>query len=99
MTTRLALDPQTVDAFQRNGAVVLRGVVDRRWLDLLAEGIEDNRRHPSAWSHWYTDPDEAVGFWSDYVTWPDVEAHQRVVFESDLAPIAGDLMQSSTGNR
>jgi len=96
MTTRLALDRETVDAFQRDGAVVLRGVVDRHWLDLLAEGVEYNRTHPSAWSHWYTDPDEAVGFWSDYVTWPDVEAYRRVVFESDLAPMAGALMQSRT---
>ena len=75
---------------------MLRGALDQHWLDLLAEGVEYNRTHPSEWSHWYTSPDEAVGFWSDYVTWPQVEQYRRVVFESGLATIAGQLMQSST---
>ena len=85
-----------VGQFQRDGATVLRNVVDAQWLDLLAEGVEYNRTHPSEWSHWYTSPDEAVGFWSDYVTWPQVEQYRRVVFESGLADIAGRLMDSAT---
>lgn len=85
-----------IGRFDRDGATVLRGVVRARWLELLAEGVEYNRTNPSEWSHWYTSPDEAVGFWSDYVTWPVVEQYRRVVFDSDLAAIAGDLMHSST---
>ena len=90
------VDASTIEQYARDGAVVLRGAVDRLWLDLLADGVEHNRRHPSRWAHWYTSPDEAVGFWSDYVTWPDVEAYRRVAFESGLAEVAGELMQSST---
>jgi len=86
----------TIDRFLTDGAVVLRGVVDPTWLDLLAEGVEFNRTHPSEWSHWYTSADEAVGFWSDYVTWPEVEQYRRVAFESGLAEVAGALMQSDT---
>lgn len=84
------------DAFRRDGAVLLRGVLDADWLDLLADGVEFNRRHPSEWSHWYTDADDAMGFWSDYVTWPRVEQYRRVAFESGLAEIAGELMGSET---
>jgi hypothetical protein len=89
-------DAATIEAFRRNGVVMLRGAVAPAWLDLLAQGVEYNRTHPSAWSHWYTDPNRAVGFWSDYVTWPEVEAYRRVAFESGLAPIAGELMRSKT---
>jgi ectoine hydroxylase-related dioxygenase (phytanoyl-CoA dioxygenase family) len=85
-----------IEAFRRDGVTVLRGVVAPPWLDLLADGVEYNRTHPSKWSHWYTSPDEAIGFWSDYVTWPEVEAYRRVVFDSGLAPMAGALMGSST---
>ena len=85
-----------IEEFQRDGATVLRAVVDDRWLALLAEGVEYNRNHPSEWSHWYTSPDEAVGFWSDYVTWPVVEQYRRVVFESGLAELARELMGSTT---
>lgn len=86
----------SVEQFERDGVTVLRGVVDAPSLELLADGVEYNRTHPSEWSHWYTNPNEAVGFWSDYVTWPVVEQYRRVVFHSRLAELAGVLMQSPT---
>ena len=88
------MDRGIVDSFRDDGAVVLRGVVSAHWLAALAEGVEFNRANPSEWSHWYTDADEAVGFWSDYVTWPRVEQYRRVVFDSGLADLAADLMRS-----
>lgn len=90
------IDDRTLADFDRDGAVVLRGAIDEPWLDLLAQGVEYNRAHPSEWSHWYTDEHDAVGFWTDYVTWPDVEHYRRVVFESGLAATAGALMRSET---
>jgi ectoine hydroxylase-related dioxygenase (phytanoyl-CoA dioxygenase family) len=84
------------DQFQTDGATVIRGVLDERWIDLIADGVEHNRNHPSDWSHWYTKPDEAVGFWTDYVTWPEVEQYRRAAFESPLARVAKELMGSDT---
>ncbi len=83
-------------AFQSDGATVIRGALDAAWLELIADGVEYNRTNPSAWSHWYTKNDEATGFWSDYVTWPDVEEYRRVAFESPLAGIARNLMGSTS---
>ena len=85
-----------VAEYEQVGATVLRGVVDDRWLARLADGVEYNRTHPSTWAHWYTKPDEAVGFWSDYGTWPQVQAYREVAFESGLAEIAGELMDSAS---
>ncbi len=90
-----AITDDTATAFATDGAVVLRGVVDGTWLAELAAGVEHNRAHPSAWAHWYTDADDAVGFWSDYVTWPQVDAYRRVAFDSGLAELAGRLMGSA----
>ncbi len=85
-----------IEAFQRDGATVLRGALSDQWIELLRDGVEYNRTHPSAWSHRYTNPDESVGFWSDYVTWPNVTEYQRVVYESGLGEIATQLMRSTT---
>jgi len=85
-----------IETFRRDGVVVVKGAVGPHALALLEEGVEHNRDHPSDWSHWYTDADEAVGFWSDYVTWPDVEPYRRVVFETPLAALAGELMGSES---
>ncbi|MFK7917100.1 MAG: phytanoyl-CoA dioxygenase family protein [Ilumatobacter sp.] len=90
------LDAATIDEFATNGATVVRGVLQQTWLDVIAEGVEHNRIHPSEWSHWYTNPDQAVGFWTDYVTWPEVEQHRRAAFDSPLADVARSLMQSET---
>lgn len=85
-----------VSEYERVGATVLRSIVDEQSLARLADGVEYNRAHPSKWSHWYTKPDEAVGFWSDYGTWPLVAAYRDVVFDRTLAEIAGVLMRSET---
>ena len=85
-----------IETFQRDGAAVLRGALSGDWLQALAAGVEYNRTHPSAWSHWYTHPDESVGFWTDYVTWQQVPEYRAVVFESGLADVAARLMRSTT---
>ena len=84
----------TIEAFQRDGAAVWRGALSAEWIDQLADGVEFNRTHPSEWSHWYTNPDESVGFWTDYVTWRDVPQYERAVFDSGLAGAAAALMRS-----
>lgn len=75
---------------------MLRGAIGHDWLEVLAEGVEYNRMNPSPWSHWYTSPDAAIGFWSDYATWPQVDAYRRVAAESGLAAVSGDLMRSES---
>ena len=94
MNTATIVDDAKIEEFQGDGAAVLRDAIDPEWIELLAGGVEHNRTNPSAWSHWYTNPDQSVGFWADYVTWPDVEAYRRIVFESGLAPAAAQLMRS-----
>ena len=93
----MTIDPALVEDFQRDGAVVLRGALDDRWLALLADGVEYNRLHPSAWAHWYTDAGpRPSGSGRDYVTWPNVDAYRQVAFDSGLAEVAGQLMRSDT---
>lgn len=98
MSARIATSE--VQDFARNGAVILRSRVATKWLELLAAGVERNRQNPSKWAHGFsaetTDGDSpAAGFWSDYVTWPDVSEYRSVIFDSDLAELAGNLMGSS----
>ena len=94
-TAETDLDAAT-DALRRDGAAVLRRVLRPEWIDQLRDGVEHNRTHPSAWSHWYTSADESIGFWSDYGTWRQVPAYARVVHASGLAEVAARLMGSRT---
>ncbi len=89
-----------IEDFTRDGAIVLRQRVEPKWLDLLAAGVDRNRQNPSKWAHGFSaevpdDDGEVVGFWSDYVTWPEIPEYQSVIFDSGLAKLAGQLMKSS----
>jgi ectoine hydroxylase-related dioxygenase (phytanoyl-CoA dioxygenase family) len=87
---------EALEAFRRDGATVLRNQIGAEWIDALRTGVERNRTAPSPWAHWYTNPDESVGFWTDYVTWRDVPEYRRVVFDSGLGGVAARLMGSRT---
>ena len=91
-----AATPGQIEEFATVGATVLRGAVDAEWIEALAEGVAHNAANPSKWSHWYTNPDESVGFWTDYVTWTDVPEYRSVVFDSGLGAVAAQLMQSDS---
>ena len=91
-----AVDEDVVARFRRDGAAVIPRLLPKEWIEALRDGVEHNRTHPSEWSHWYTSPDDSVGFWTDYVTWRDVPEYRRIVFESGLGAVAARLMRSRT---
>ncbi|MFT6292710.1 MAG: ectoine hydroxylase-related dioxygenase (phytanoyl-CoA dioxygenase family) [Ilumatobacter sp.] len=94
-SSQVTVPEQTLQDFRDDGVAVMRGLLDDRWLEMIADGVEYNRCNPSPWSHWYTDADEAVGFWTDYVTWRDVSQYRTAAFESPLASAAAQLMKST----
>lgn len=98
--TPLLDDHGLAEDFARDGAVVLRQQLDDEWIALLAEGVSYNHDNPSRWAHGFTltlpeDKRRSDGFWSDYVTWPEVPQFRKAIFESGLADVAGQLMGSS----
>ena len=45
--------PSDIDAYQRDGAVPLRGVISQSWLDALGDAIADDMREPGPFYHGY----------------------------------------------
>ncbi len=90
----LGVDPDTVTDFQRDGAVVLRGVF-AEWIDLLAAGIERNLAEPSEYFDDNTKESESGRFWDDYCNWQRIVEYERFAYESPVGDIAARLMQST----
>lgn len=84
-----------VAAFQRDGAVCLRGIFDRSWLDELAAGIERNLQAPSPFGESLRDGDGGA-FFNDYCNWRRIPEFEAFVFHSPAAEIAARLMRSRT---
>jgi ectoine hydroxylase-related dioxygenase (phytanoyl-CoA dioxygenase family) len=90
-----------IDAYQRDGVTLLRGVIGDADLGALADAVEENMANPSAWASDYTPTDEqgrfcGGRFFGDYVTWPRIDAYRRIALESALPEMGRQLMRSST---
>ena len=82
-----------IAAFQRDGAVVVRGVF-ADWVDVMAEGVAANMAAPGRYAS-----ENAVTqgrFFDDYCNWTRIPAFERVVRDSPAAELAALAMQSQT---
>ncbi len=93
-TRRPVVTDDDIEAFQRDGVVCLRGILDRAWIDLLRDNVERYLSLPSG-----VGSDAAAGeggrFQLDYHMWTWDEGQRRFVFDSPLGEIAGRLMRST----
>ena len=81
-------------AYADDGVVVLRGLLDQRWLDLLATAVERNLAQPGEHAQHYTPEDQPGQYFGDYCNWERIDEFRQVAVESGLAGVARDLMGS-----
>jgi hypothetical protein len=90
------LTTELVQAFARDGAVVLRGVLSSVQVKRLEEGIEHNLAHPSPLCIVASEPDDPGRFVEDFCTWQDNPAYREILTDSALPHVAAQLMGSET---
>lgn len=92
------LRPITADeisTFQRDGVVLLDGLFDLEWIELLDKGLTVNCEKPTSSSRvWDRDAEGRTMFW-DYQAWQEIDEYQQFIFGSPAAAIAGRLMNST----
>ena len=87
-----------VEAFARDGAVALRRVFDRDWIEILAAGVTRNMAEPGRFAHHYTGEGEPGLFFGDYCNWRRIEEYRRAAFDSPAPMIAARMMRSRKVN-
>jgi ectoine hydroxylase-related dioxygenase (phytanoyl-CoA dioxygenase family) len=88
--------PEAIEAFARDGAVCLRGVLAPETVDRLRRGIEANLASPSPRAKIASGPDDPGRFVEDFCTWADNPDYRGVIFASPLGEIAAAMMRSRT---
>lgn len=88
------LDESPVAAFERDGAVCLRGVLDAGLLARLEAAIEANLAAPSPRAIVASRPDDPGRFVEDFCNWRDIEGYRQIALASPLPGIARRLMRS-----
>ncbi|MFL6221360.1 MAG: phytanoyl-CoA dioxygenase family protein, partial [Actinomycetes bacterium] len=89
------ITPDEIAAYQRDGAVCVRGLF-RDWVDVIEAGIERNIREPGPYAAESVRPGEPGSFFDDYCNWERIPELRRVVLESPAAQVAAAAMRSRT---
>jgi ectoine hydroxylase-related dioxygenase (phytanoyl-CoA dioxygenase family) len=90
------VDPELVLAFQRDGAVCLRGLLGPAEVAQLRRGIDHNLAHPSPRAIVASKPCDPGRFVEDFCNWQDNADYRAVIFDSALKHAAAALMGSTT---
>ena len=82
--------------YQRDGAIVLRGVLSAAQVETLKQGIEHNLAHLSPLAQVASKGDDPGKFVEDFCTWQSNAAYEETMRHSALPSVAKALMQSDS---
>ncbi len=86
-------DLDTVDAFRRDGAVPIRGLLSEAQVETLCRGIERNRAEPGPLAQGHG-ADRT--FFEDFCNWERIGEYESVIRGAGLGSLAAQLMQART---
>ena len=87
-----------IDNYKNNGVVVLRNVINKRWINVLKRGLKINFQNPSKYKCIYEKSYKKELFYDDYCNWDRIEEYKDFIFNSNISNIAKILMQSNKVN-
>jgi ectoine hydroxylase-related dioxygenase (phytanoyl-CoA dioxygenase family) len=93
---RRRVDARLSDAdvanYRRDGAIVIRGLLDPGELELLRTGIEANLARPSPRAKIASRPDDPGRFFEDFCNWQAIPQYRQFIHATPLALLAQRLM-------
>ena len=82
---------EDIEAFHKDGAIRLRGILSEDWLDLLAKGFEQAVASPGEFSKSYG-PEGAPRYYTDHRLFNRFEPFKKFLFDSPLSQIAAEIL-------
>jgi ectoine hydroxylase-related dioxygenase (phytanoyl-CoA dioxygenase family) len=92
METSPNIGEREIEAYRRDGVLVLRRLFSEDWIERLRAGVEKNLAEPGKWAG---EHGEGRGkFFDDYCNWQRIPEFHAFVVESPAAEIAARVMRS-----
>ncbi len=98
MTREDLVSADEIQAFRRDGAVVLRSKFSTDWLSLLREGIDADLASPTENFTRHTKDPRAPAYFEDFWAWNKIPQFTDFVHNSPCAPIAAQLLSAPSIN-
>jgi len=74
------IDKKISNEFQNNGVVLLKNIIDQKWIEELRKGIEYNFKNPSEYKCVYEEVDNKEIFYDDYCNWQKIKEYKNFIF-------------------
>jgi ectoine hydroxylase-related dioxygenase (phytanoyl-CoA dioxygenase family) len=85
-----------IEAYRRDGAICLRGILTKEDVELCRKGIAENMAAPSERANVASRPDDPGYFIEDFCNWQSNRHYRDFIFNSAAAAAAGMLMVCET---
>ena len=92
----VVVEPEVIDAYARDGAVVVRGAFTPAEVELVAAGIESNLASPGPLAGVASAADDPGRFVEDFCNWQRIPEYEQFIRTSAAADIAHQLMGGDT---
>ena len=92
------ISKKNIEHYNNNGVVVLRNVIQKKWITILKRGLKKNFQNPSKYKCVYEINKKKELFYDDYCNWNKIEEYKNFIFKSNIGYIAQELMQSKKVN-
>jgi ectoine hydroxylase-related dioxygenase (phytanoyl-CoA dioxygenase family) len=93
--THALITQDQIDAFQRDGVILIKGLFADH-VDTLRAGVDRNMADPGPYASENLTSGEKGRFFDDYCNWNRIPEFEAVIRDSPAAEVAADLMQSQT---
>jgi ectoine hydroxylase-related dioxygenase (phytanoyl-CoA dioxygenase family) len=93
--THALITQDQIDAFQRDGVVLIKGLFADH-VDTLRAGVDRNMAGPGPYASENLKSGEKGRFFDDYCNWNRIPEFETVIRDSPAAKAAADLMQSQS---
>ena len=94
----MLINKKRISEYHKNGVVLLQNVIDDHWLKILKKGLKKNFEKPSKYKCVYEKKNGKELFYDDYCNWNRINEYKKFIFESNIAKIAKQLMNSNKVN-
>ena len=88
------LDQAAIDAYERDGAIVVRGLFTPEEVAKVERGIEKVLADPGPMAKVASEDDDPGRFFEDFCNWQRIGEFEDIAFTSKAADVAGQLMQA-----
>ena len=78
-----SISSNQINEFKEHGVTFCNGAFDKKWINLLSQGVQRNMKTPGRFGRRYSNSNTEGEFFYDTCNWQNIPEFKRFFFESE----------------